>query len=139
MLSMMTPQIGDKIRMHGLMGVSHYGIYVGPRGPNGEDVVHNDKHNGVELVTFKKFSRGKEVTVVARVAESLDEQREIMARALSMLGRRYELLSFNCEHAANYALSGTAMSEKVNGALAVGVMGGLLAIALIDVGLRWPW
>jgi hypothetical protein len=40
-------------------------------------------------------------------------QEEIVQRALSLLGERYDLILFNCEDLANYAQTGVAYSPQV--------------------------
>jgi hypothetical protein len=52
-------QVGDNIWTRTLGVVRHYGVYVGRRGPNGEDVVHNSKiRGGVVLDHLAAFSGG---------------------------------------------------------------------------------
>lgn len=118
-------QIGDKLRVPVRLGVYHYGIYVGPCGPYGEDVVHNDKGGGVQLVGFRIFAAGQPVQVVSR-ARSWYEGWVIRDRALSLVGTRYDLLNFNCEHAANYAEAGVAFSPTLRGSAFLGLVGGLV-------------
>src|SRR5574341_2630966 len=98
----MPVQVGDKIRVLGSAGFYHYGVYVGLQGPNGEDVVHNDKSGGVELVHFEDFAAGRPVEIVQQ-APSWNMQEEVLSRALSLLGTPYRLIDFNCEHFANYS------------------------------------
>lgn len=115
-------KVGDKLRVLGPLGFYHYGIYVGPRGSYGEDVVHNDKNGGVELVHFADFVAGRAVQIAERTAQSWYEQEEIVARALSLIGREYRLVDFNCEHVASYALTGAPVSPAVRGAVVLTVV-----------------
>jgi len=106
-------QIGDKIRVKGTIGVDHYGIYVGPRGGYGENIVHNDKAGGVRLVHLRDFSGGQPVIIEARVVNGRSAQETVAQRALSLLGTEYDLISFNCEHLANYAQLGIGFSPQL--------------------------
>jgi lecithin:retinol acyltransferase len=119
----MQPKIGDKLKVIGASGVYHYGVYVGPRGFDKRDVVHNAKNGGVELVRLQDFASRNPVMIVDPVERSWQEQRQIAARAMSLLGRKYDLINFNCEHLANYATTGKAVSPALQVAAVIGVIG----------------
>lgn len=119
-------EVGDKIRVHGELGFHHHGIYVGPRGPSGEDVVRNAKGGYVASVHFDDFADGREVEVAQRRAGSWEEQEAIVRRAFSLIGRQYDLINFNCEHFANYATAGVLRSETVTALFTLGLVGAAL-------------
>lgn len=125
----MDPDVGATLRVQSSFGVSHYGIYVGPRGPNGEDVVHNAKWDEVQLVSLAEFADGRPVEVVGPAPRTWWHGEQIAERALSLLGRRYELLGFNCEHATNFAVAGNAVSPTVTVAATVAAVLGAWALA----------
>jgi hypothetical protein len=123
---MMELQIGDKLKVEGFLGViDHYGIYVGPRGPNGEDVVHNDKSGGVSLVHYSMFTSEPDC-YFERVANNWYEREAIAQRALSLLGKEYNLFFFNCEHVANWAQTGMPFSAQLQGVVTVGLMAAVI-------------
>jgi len=101
-------QNGDVIEVVGLPFPRHVGIYASGRG-----VVHNQKSLCVVLTTMAGFSAGRPVRVISRVGGSWFEQEQAVQRALSLVGQRYDLLKFNCEHAAYYAQTGVARSPQL--------------------------
>lgn len=122
----MVMEIGDKVRVRADFGFYHYAIYVGPCGPYGEDVVHNEKGGRVVFAYFHDFADGRDVEVAQRAARSWEEREAIVRRAISLLGRRYDLVNFNCEHFANYAIAGVLRSETI---------AALVALAFVGIGL----
>ena len=110
-------------------GFVHVGVYVGPRWFGGPCVVHNSKFGGVILSTLEEFS-GKAQIFIRQKATCLWYQRgEIVQRALSLLGKKYDLLKFNCEHAAYYAQRGKAESPQISAlALIALIIGGTIAL-----------
>ena len=100
-------QNGDMVEVVGLPFPRHVGIYAGGRG-----VVHNQKSCCVVLTDMAGFSGGRPVRVISRVVGSWFEQQAVQ-RALSLVGQRYDLLNFNCEHAAYYAQTGIAKSPQL--------------------------
>lgn len=101
------------------------GVYVGPRGPLGADVVHSDKESGrVVLVHFATFAAGQTVVVQSAQRGSWFEQKAIASRALSLLGQEFDLLNLNCEHLVSFAQTGRPESPQ----LKLGV--GLAALAV---------
>ena len=126
------PQVGDTFERLGLF--VHPFVYVGPSGPNGEDVVQNTPKRGVELVYFHEATQGRRLRLRYR-AGSWYEGDEIAGRALSRLGAPYDLLGFNCEHLVTYAESGTPDSQQVR--WGVGLAVGVLALcAVFSVGTK---
>jgi len=110
----MVCQIGDVVAVRSTLGTEHLGVYVGPRGLYGEDVLHNDKSSCVRLACFADFSQGRLVRILHRVTNPFE--REIVARrGLQIVGMPYDLIRFNCEHAAYYALTGQPRSPQLDG------------------------
>lgn len=123
-------QVGDMIRIQGF-GYQHVGIYVGPRGFNGACVVHNCKSKGVILSTEQEFSGGKQIMMHQQATVPYHQREQIAQRALSLLGTKYDLLKFNCEHAAYSAQNGKPNSPQIIGAAVIGlIVCGLAAISL---------
>jgi len=120
-------QNGDMIEVMGQFPFPrHVGIYAGVRG-----VVHNHKSCCVQLTSLQAFSGGRPIRVTSRVAGSWFEQEQVVQRALSLVGKPYNLLNFNCEHAAYYAQTGEAKSPQLGFALVFCLLGivGMLALA----------
>jgi Lecithin retinol acyltransferase len=122
-------QVGDKICRQGPLGFYHYGIYVGHRWPYGHAVVHNSKNEGVQLIHLSTFADGQPITIKDRLTD-WRAQEMVAQRALSLLGKQYDLTLFNCEHAANYAQKGIPASPQLQGTvLIIGLMDFALLLA----------
>jgi len=107
------PQNGDLVEVVGQFPFPrHVGIYASGRG-----VVHNHKSCCVQLTDMAGFSGGRPIRVISRVLGSSVEQEQAVQRAMSLIGQRYDLLNFNCEHAAYYAQTGVAKSPQIGFAL----------------------
>jgi hypothetical protein len=106
---------GDKIWTEGSWSTKHYGIFWGHGVDSVAYVVHNNKGTGVEVTSFEEFSNGKPVFLEQASPGDPRAQEEIAQRALSLLGRQYDLIWFNCEDFANYAQTGTPYSKQVLG------------------------
>lgn len=91
---------------------NHVGIYVG-RQPFGGEVLHNDKVGGVILSSLAEFSNGKFIYLHKKGPDDYFAQVTVVSRALSLLGRKFDLLTFNCEHAANFAQAGETKSPQL--------------------------
>lgn len=70
------------------------------------------------------------VEIISSPAGSCYEREIVAQRALSLLGKNYDLLNFNCEHLANYAQTGRVASPMVAAAVIVG----LVALVLLGSG-----
>src|SRR5688572_16042517 len=105
-------KVGDAIRIERL-GYNHLGIYVGRQGAIAHAVVHNDKGIGVVLCTLPQFADGKMVHLHNEAQGNEFEREQIAERALSMLGKEFDLINFNCEHLVNYAQNLTPESPQV--------------------------
>jgi hypothetical protein len=109
------PQLGDMIRVDRPL-YKHVGIYVGVRGAYGPSVIHNDKGGGVILSSLAEFSGGTPAYLHQAATGNYFDREEIANRAFSLLGRKFDLLTFNCEHAANWAQSAKLESPQLRGA-----------------------
>jgi hypothetical protein len=67
--------------------------------------------------------------VVSRVNGGWFRQEQVVRRSLSLLGQQYDLLNFNCEHAAYYAATGIKRSPQL----------GFAVLALAVFGLVWAF
>lgn len=130
---------GDKIWVPGPYLTRHYGMYIGPhfddrRGLIEHAVVHNSKvQHGVVIDSFVRFSGGKQVTVEDRAAPGYEDV--VAQRALALVGTKYDLLGFNCEHLVNLAQTGEHKSQQLRNAAGLSALG-LFALALVGSGDR---
>jgi hypothetical protein len=107
----------------------HYGVCTG-HGPDGELwFVHNTREAGVVHTTHKGFAGNRPVYVEQRAEPS--QAPEVVARAYSLVGSNYDLLSFNCEHVANLAANGSASSPQVQFAV-TGILASVAFLALLN-------
>lgn len=119
-------EVGDMIAVARL-GYKHVGIYVGPQ-PFGACVVHNCKGDGVILSTLEEFGGSSQIFIRRKATGNFQERQIIAQRAMFLLGTKYDLLKFNCEHAATTAQSGVPESPQV-------AVAGLLALFAVGLAL----
>ncbi|MCA9590549.1 MAG: lecithin retinol acyltransferase family protein [Myxococcales bacterium] len=124
----MTISQGDKcwVQVH---GKKHYGICTGLGFDGQLWFVHNTRVGGVLHTTWKGFAGNRPVYIEQRAQPG--QASVVAARALQLVGSQYNLLAFNCEHAANWAANGKAESKQVQQSfVATGIVSAiLLAIA----------
>ncbi|MCL4748579.1 MAG: lecithin retinol acyltransferase family protein [Myxococcales bacterium] len=135
----MVLKIGDKIRVRGPYATWHYGMYIGRyfddrRGLIEHAVVHNSKvQHGVVIDSLARFSGGKQVFIEGRAAPGYENV--VAQRALALVGTKYDLLGFNCEHLVNLAQTGEHKSQQLRNAVGVAAVAAIAA-ALVSSGER---
>lgn len=92
----------------------HHAIYLGVDSQGTEWVVENYKFVGVRLISAETFFRNKRQITVNRFDGSHIDRFNAVKRALSLLGKPYDLINYNCEHYASYVQNGKAESKQVN-------------------------
>ena len=109
-------------------GYVHHGIYAGAGGVIHYAGLNRAFRSGpIEEVPIERFACGHAVQVKAWVAPRFSGEAAI-ARARARLGEnRYSVLANNCEHFAQWCISGTSRSEQVDSLAARlrGALGGL--------------
>jgi hypothetical protein len=126
------PQLGDMIAVPKDIGL-HVGIFVGNRGGLTCGVIHNDRNTGaVILSSMEDFRKGKQIRIHKPVQGGWFERERIVQAAFSLIGRKYDLLRFNCEHAANLSQTGVAESPQLQGFAIVAILGFLHSRALSE-------
>jgi hypothetical protein len=123
-------EVGDIIRIQ-YPGFMHVGVYVGAQDFRGGCVVHNSKLGGVILSTLDEFSGGAQIFIHRKATGNWFQLEAVAHHALSLLGKKYDLLAFNCEHAANWAQQGKAESPQISvlAIIALFLFGGFALIA----------
>src|SRR5437763_2015594 len=119
---------GDKVFVKGDFGVRHYGVYVGCDWQGKEMVVQNLKGRSVEETSLGAFSAGRPIFIEQRARNWLHAE-EIVQRARSLVGTNYDLISFNCEQAANYAVNGRPFSLQLQEAVGLLLLVGVVLFA----------
>src|SRR5262245_26765091 len=125
-------QLGDKILVVGAPNFGHVGIVIDLPLFGSAVVAHNQKGRGVEFVSLEEFAAGRAVKVISRVTGGPQVRREMVTRARSLAGCAYDLVTFNCEHYANYVQTGVASSPQVQAGFAVAAV--LLGLVLLSEG-----
>lgn len=105
----------------------HYGVCTG-YGSDGETwFVHNTKNGGVMHTTRKGFAGNHLIHLEQRAMPG--HERAVANRAMTYVGRQYNMLFFNCEHLANLVVNGRRESKQVQ----QGVLWASVATALFFV------
>jgi hypothetical protein len=92
----------------------HHSIFLGADNHGRELVAENNKLLGVRLVNASDyFSNIKAIDRVEKFLGSEAERKTAFERALSLIGRPYDLFKYNCEHYANEVQTGKPISLQV--------------------------
>ena len=122
------PRIGDELVEPGLP--AHKRSYVGPIGPNGEDVVDPVKGQPAQFVQLKSIPNWQHLLVGERGPKDCYRQDRAQERAWEVVtnGVVNRTLGPNCEHITSYIRTGGPKSSQlmfwggVAAAVAFGVM-----------------
>lgn len=116
--------VGAKIGV-GEIFYTHVGIYLG----SGQ-VFHNHWRNGTEIISYEQFANGKAVSVLS---QGTPDTAVLYPRIQHLLGlrRAYDILRYNCEHAASFVRDGVASSPQL---LAYGVTLGIGTVVMLASG-----
>lgn len=105
---------------------THHGIYVG----DGQ-VISYLLETGVTKYSLEEFAEGDRVTIIEHSAEQSFPPEQIVARAEGRKGENNYSLPFNnCEHFANWCVTGNAYSEQVREIALTSVLGAAALAAL---------
>jgi hypothetical protein len=121
---------GDILKRPGPWGTTHVGLYAGINWAGLEWVIHNAKGDCVRCDLLDTFGAGGPVSLHRR-PKSPYEGAIIIARAQSQLGRKFDLINFNCEHLVSYAWgSGSGSPQLLGFALGAAALACLGFLAL---------
>ena len=99
--------------------VQHAGVYLG-----NEMVLHNQPEKGVVITSYSEYAEGKDV----KITSISDTDKKLLVSRLHETfdsDCRYQLLANNCEHVANYLISGRKMSPQIQAAIVGMALGGI--------------
>src|SRR5690606_8861328 len=116
--------------------VQHHAVYLGKE--NGlHYIIENKEMIGVQVVTAEQFFNGvQQITRIEHFTPTYNYTRKhLLRRALALVGTKYHLTKYNCEHFANDVINGQRNSKQIETAqnfttlaatviLAVGLLGG---------------
>lgn len=111
--------------------VQHHAIYLG-KDANGTDwIAENKIGKGVQIVTAIEFFN--DVIGITRVEPfrgSETERINAVKNAIALIGNKYNLLQFNCEHYANVVQQKQVVSNQVTAGLGLlGLFAGLFILS----------
>lgn len=111
--------------------VQHAGVYMGK-----EQVLHNGPDGGVEVVSYDTYSQGKTVNVVSTDQQNICELKQRLQQ-ITQGDTQYQWFSNNCEHIANFLISGRKHSPQKQAAIAGAVIGAIAGQS--KGGYNWFW
>ena len=113
--------------------VQHHAIYLG-KDSNGTDwIAENKVGKGVQRVTAIDFFN--DVIGITRVEPfrgSESERINAVNNAIALIGSKYNLLQFNCEHYANVVQHKHAASPQVKTGIGIGLLGLFVGLILLS-------
>lgn len=104
--------------------IDHYGLYVGQ-----SMVIENHPLHGVRLISLTEFFNGRQLLRIKRFPGNEWSRQYAVDTAYKMIGTRYDVLDFNCEHFVNNIHNVGTKSNQAD--VARGLFFGLLAIGFI--------
>ena len=112
----------------------HYIVYGGKNIYNQDVYLENKIGHGVRWINDPLYAHiTPRVNTIRRFNGNGFERNQAIQRGISLIGRKYDLVGFNCEHLANYVQYGKSFSNQVNnvGKTIAAVAGGLLFVAAL--------
>lgn len=105
--------IGDIIvRQKGIWS-THYMVYVGVQ--NGiRTVAENQDKFGVRFISLEQALKNKSVLQIEKFNGTEQERLMVIPKAMQLLGKAYDLVSFNYEHFARLITQGKIKSRQVD-------------------------
>jgi hypothetical protein len=97
----------------------HHSIYLGIDAEGTEWIAENHKFVGVRLIKASDYFLKGKLIKTERFRGNYQQRIAAVKRALSLLGKPYNLIDFNCEHYAQYVQTGKIESKQVSTVLAV--------------------
>lgn len=111
----------------------HHAIYLGNDANGIEWIAENHKLHGVRIVDASiYFQKIKKISRIEKFNGTDEQRRTIVKKALSLAGKPYNLINYNCEHFANEVITGRSESKQVLAALASFVLGLFFAVRLTN-------
>ena len=110
--------------------VEHYAVYAGVNiyEPRQDLFLENKINYGVRIIDYNGFvAENPEFLRIRRFVGNEYERNLAMQRAWSLVGQKYNLLTFNCEHFANYVQNYEVKSNQVRAGLVLTGLALLLA------------
>ena len=103
--------------------IRHYVVYEGVNYLGQECYLENQRFYGVRRITGDTFEWENKQYFNIRRFQGNDYQRNFaIQRAASLIGHRYDLLTFNCEHYANYVQYNRGYSNQSVSSVAATVL-----------------
>ena len=98
---------------------------------NGDDFyLENSPQAGVQWLTEQSLRQQYEIITVRKFCGTPHERTQAISRAESVIGQKYDLTTFNCEHYANYVQTGASFSKQASNGIGVGLAAlGLMVVA----------
>jgi hypothetical protein len=105
--------------------IQHHALYLG-FDENGTDwIIHNTAGVGVSLITADEFFGTRpHINEIRKFNGSNKARKLLVQRALSMIGKPYNFINYNCQHFASEVVTGKPISKQVERAF----VGALLLI-----------
>jgi len=107
----------------------HFGVLAIPILPWSKEEVFELTDKGHFLVDLESFANGGRVMILDRLPEGQVQEAITRARKLINANRNYNLIDYNCEHAARYVISGKLESHQIGNVL-LACIGIFLVVAL---------
>lgn len=121
---------GDKVSRlkRGVFFIRHYAVYLGTDIQGKHLFAENNLEKGVQIITSDEFFRDSNAIKVESTSKDILQREKAVNFALGKVGKKYDLINYNCEHFANEVTKGTAISTQVSWGIGLTflVIGGVL-------------
>ena len=89
----------------------HFGLFL--KGQDGQDLVaENHRENGVRLVSVEDYLDGKKLIGVNAFDGEEEDRKRVLPLITDLIGHKYDIVKFNCEHFAGKALEAWTPETK---------------------------
>lgn len=111
--------------------VQHHAIYLGKDAFGIRQYIENYIGKGVRVIDESHLFRDGFIATRIEPFMGINFQRiEAVKRAISLIGKQYDLINFNCEHYANTVQHKKSYSKQVGVGIGLGLFAFVLGIGL---------